>query len=48
MEKVLQSVPLAKPVSPEDIAKLTRFMLECDSMTGTIVPLDGGITAAEK
>lgn len=46
MEKVLQSVPLSTPVAPEYLAALTRFMLECDSMTGTIVPLDGGISAA--
>ena len=46
MEKILQSVPMHRPVSPDDLADAVTFLLECDSITGTILPLDGGITAA--
>ena len=45
MEKILKCVPLARPVSPEDLAETVRFLLTCRSITGTVVPLDGGISA---
>ena len=48
MEKILKSVPLARQVSPDDLAELVRFVLACDSMTGALIPLDSGVSAAGK
>ncbi|MBO5668094.1 MAG: SDR family oxidoreductase [Lentisphaeria bacterium] len=44
MEKVLQEVPLHRAVPPEELAELVCFLLACDSMTGAVIPLDGGIS----
>ncbi|MBE6400276.1 MAG: SDR family oxidoreductase [Lentisphaerae bacterium] len=43
MTKILAATPLHRATTPEEIAELTAFMLQCDSMTGAIVPLDGGL-----
>lgn len=45
MEKILKCVPLARPVSLADLAETVKFLLTCQSITGTVIPLDGGITA---
>ncbi len=37
-----QSMPLQRPSSPEEIAAAVRFILAAPSMTGHIIPLDGG------
>lgn len=46
MEKILQTVPLHRAVAPEDLAVLVRFLLACDSVTGAVIPLDGGISVS--
>ena len=46
MEKILQLVPLHAPASPEDLAETVAFLLGCASITGAVIPLDGGLTAA--
>ena len=43
MEHILAATPLHRAVSPEAIAELVEFLLRCDSMTGAIVPIDGGL-----
>lgn len=47
MTKILGATPLHRATTPEEIAQLTLFMLQCDSMTGAVVPLDGGLHLAE-
>lgn len=41
------NIPLHRPGRPEEIATLVRFLASDDAsyMTGTIIPVDGGITA---
>lgn len=46
MEKALKRVPLGRPVSVVDLALMVRFQLACDSMTGSVIPLDCGVSAA--
>jgi pteridine reductase len=42
-EKYLKRVPLARPGTPEDVAKLVEFLVSDGSyITGQIIPLDGG------
>ncbi|MFO1129697.1 MAG: SDR family oxidoreductase [Rhodospirillales bacterium] len=36
------SVPLARPVQPEEIAAAVRFLLEAPSITGQMIAVDGG------
>lgn len=43
MTKILGATPLHRATTPEEIAQLTLFMLQCDSMTGAVIPLDGGL-----
>jgi NAD(P)-dependent dehydrogenase (short-subunit alcohol dehydrogenase family) len=45
MEKILQTVPLHRRVDPEAVAEMVEFLLKCDSMTGAVIPVDGGISA---
>ncbi len=45
MEKILSQVPLRRAVTVEDIARTVMFLLESDSITGTIIPVDCGISA---
>ncbi len=42
MEKTLRSVPLGKPVSLEDLCAGAVFLAENESVTGTILYIDGG------
>ncbi len=42
MEKVLQSVPLHRPVDVQDFARAVLFLAQCKSITGAILPVDGG------
>ncbi|HEV8607675.1 MAG TPA: SDR family oxidoreductase [Tepidisphaeraceae bacterium] len=42
-EKYLKRVPLGRPGTPEDVAKLVEFLVMDGSyVTGQIIPLDGG------
>lgn len=43
MEKILSDTPLHQATLPPDIAHLTAFLLSCDTITGTVIPLDGGL-----
>lgn len=45
MEKILAQVPLHRAVKCEDIARMVMFLLENDSITGAVVPVDCGISA---
>ncbi len=42
MEKVLQSVPLRRPARITDYADAVFFLAQCESVTGAILPVDGG------
>lgn len=42
MSKVLKSVPSGKKTAPEDLAAAVLFIIANDSMTGAILPVDGG------
>ncbi len=46
MEKILAATPLHQAATPEEIARLTAFLLSCDSITGTEIPVDGGLHLA--
>lgn len=42
-KKITAKVPMGKEGSPEDIAKLVRFLVEFgDYITGQVIPVDGG------
>ncbi len=41
-ERILKKTPLQRAVSLDDVISLTRFLLECDSITGEIIRVDGG------
>ncbi len=43
MEKILSGTPLHRATTPEEIARLTAFLLSCDTITGAVIPLDGGL-----
>ena len=43
MTGILAATPLHRATTPEEIARLTAFIFQCDSMTGAIIPLDGGL-----
>ena len=42
MEKTLPTLPLHRPVSPQDFAEAVKFLCKCDSITGAILPVDCG------
>ena len=42
MSKVLKSVPAGKRVEPDDLVKTVHYIIENDSLTGAVIPLDGG------
>ena len=42
MEKTLPTLPLRRPVSPQDFAAAVKFLCKCDSITGAILPVDCG------
>ena len=42
MSKVLKSVPSGKRIEPEDMVKTLLYIIENDSLTGALIPLDGG------
>ena len=42
MSKVLKSVPAGKRVEPDDLVKTVLYIIENDSLTGAVIPLDGG------
>ncbi len=42
MSKVLKSVPTGKRIEPDDLVKTVLFIIENDSLTGAVIPLDGG------
>ena len=47
LDQVLSDYPIARPGTPEEVAALALFLASDESvwMTGTIVPIDGGMTA---
>lgn len=47
MKKILQTVPLHRRIAPEAVAKMVEFLLQCDSMTGAVIPVDCGISARQ-
>ena len=42
MSKVLKSVPTGKRIEPDDLVKTVLYIIENDSLTGAVIPLDGG------
>ena len=42
MEKTIAALPLRRRVEPADLARAVIFLLECDSITGAILPVDCG------
>ena len=47
LNQVLSDYPIARPGTPEEVASLALFLASDESvwMTGTTVPIDGGMTA---
>ena len=47
LDQVLSNYPIARPGTPEEVASLALYLASDESawMTGTIVPIDGGMTA---
>jgi NAD(P)-dependent dehydrogenase (short-subunit alcohol dehydrogenase family) len=47
LDQVLSDYPIARPGTPEEVASLALFLASDESvwMPGTIVPIDGGMTA---
>ncbi|MDE3018427.1 MAG: glucose 1-dehydrogenase [Nitrospirota bacterium] len=47
LDQVLSNYPIARPGTPEEVAALALYLASDESawMTGTIVPIDGGMTA---
>ena len=43
MSNILAQTPLHRATTPEEIARAVEFMLTCDSLTGAVLPLDGGL-----
>lgn len=41
-QEYINKTPLKRPVSVEDVIKLTHYLLEVESMTGEIINLDSG------
>jgi pteridine reductase len=42
-DRLVSQVPLKRPGSPEEVARLVRFLVtEGDYITGAIIPIDGG------
>jgi len=42
MEKTIAALPLRRRVEPDDLARAVLFLLSCDSVTGTVLPVDCG------
>ncbi|MBR2373171.1 MAG: SDR family oxidoreductase [Lentisphaeria bacterium] len=42
MSKVLKSVPTGKRIAPEDLAATLLYIIANDSLTGAVIPVDGG------
>lgn len=42
MEKTIATLPLLRRVEPADLARTVIFLLECDSITGAVLPVDCG------
>ncbi|MBR2873134.1 MAG: SDR family NAD(P)-dependent oxidoreductase [Lentisphaeria bacterium] len=42
MSKVLKSVPAGKRIEPDDLVKTLSYIIDNDSLTGAVIPLDGG------
>ena len=42
MEKTIATLPLLRRVEPADLARAVIFLLECDSITGAVLPVDCG------
>lgn len=45
-EAIVDSMPLRRIVAPEEVAEAVAFIVRAKSMTGTVISLDGGNTAA--
>jgi 3-oxoacyl-[acyl-carrier protein] reductase len=43
LEKALNSVPLKRPGTPDEIARAAQFVVENDFLTGRCIDLDGGM-----
>jgi NAD(P)-dependent dehydrogenase (short-subunit alcohol dehydrogenase family) len=43
---VLAKTPMGRPGTPEDIAAAAVYLAEADYVTGVVLPVDGGRTAA--
>jgi len=43
LEKLLATVPLRRPATPEEVYLGVRFIIECDYFTGRCIDIDGGI-----
>jgi 3-oxoacyl-[acyl-carrier protein] reductase len=45
-QKILSRIPLRRPAEPADVAKVVGWVSATPYMTGAIVPVDGGLSAA--
>lgn len=47
-QKLIQKTPLQKTITPQVVASTVRFLIETSSITGAIVPVDGGLHLKSK
>ncbi len=43
MKNILAATPLHRAAAPQEIAQLALFLLACDTVTGAVIPVDGGL-----
>lgn len=46
--RLVAKTPLGKRIAPEDVARAVRFLVETASITGAIIPLNGGASLKKK
>ena len=45
-KELIAQVPLQRPGTPEEVAKVVRFLVESDYITGEVIAIDGGRSVA--
>jgi 3-oxoacyl-[acyl-carrier protein] reductase len=45
-QRLLERIPIGRPCTPQEIAEVVRWVADSPSMTGAMIPVDGGLMAA--
>ena len=45
-QRLLERIPIGRPCTPREIADVVRWVADSPSMTGAMIPVDGGLMAA--